>query len=43
MAPAAESHGASLAAVQAQPVNVSIAMVTDPPAAGTAAFEGETL
>jgi hypothetical protein len=43
IAPAAVSHGASLAAVQAQPFSVSTAMLTEPPAAGTAAFEGETL
>ena len=43
IAPAAVSHGASLAAVQAQPFSVSTAMFTEPPAAGTVAFEGETL
>jgi len=43
IAPAAVSHGASLAAVQAHPFNVSIAIVTDPPAAGTAALAGDTV
>ena len=40
--PADDSHGASLAAVHVQPFSVSIAIVTDPPAAGTDAFAGDT-
>jgi len=43
IAPDAVSHGASLAAVQAHPFSVSMATVTDPPAAGTATFAGVTL
>ena len=40
--PAPDSHGESLAAVHVQPFSVSIAIATDPPPAGTAAFAGET-
>jgi len=43
IAPDAVSHGASLAAVQAQPFNVSIEIATEPPAAGTAALAGVTV
>jgi hypothetical protein len=42
-APAIVSHGASLTAVHAQPFSVSSATVIEPPMAGTAAFDGETL